>query len=140
MTELNEEQAREYYVKIKTLRDQLDGYDKQLDEIEQKSLDIQEMIQAVQQIQHIQEDDEILAPLTNGIFIPAVAKKTTTLKLNVGAGVVVDKTPKETIELLSTQHDELEKYRKTVAQNRQQVARRAADIEDEVKNMMQQDV
>lgn len=137
---MDEEQAREYYIKIKALREQVDKLSQQLNEIDQKTLDIREMIQAVKQASQIQEGDELLVALTNGVFIEATAKKPVKLRLNVGADTVVKKTPQETTKLLEQQQQELTNFRKQVRAQRNQAAQQAQDIEEEVTGHLQEDV
>lgn len=129
---MDESEAREYYIKIKTLRDQVEALSNQIREIDQKSLDIREMINAVKQATQLEEGDELLVGLTNGIFIKATAKQLQHLHLNVGADTVIKKTPTETKELLEQQQVELNKYQEQVKHQRDELAREANEIEQRV--------
>lgn len=129
---MDEQKAREYYVKIKTMRDKVQQLTEHINEIDQKTVDLRSMIDAVKQATDISDGDEILAPLTNGVMIPATAKKTQTLYLNVGADTVIEKTPQETEEILEKQLTELTEYRKKMMSQRQQLAQQAAQLEEEV--------
>lgn len=53
------------------------------------------------------KDEEILAPVANGIFIKAKIVDSKKLKVNVGHGVVLEKTIPQTIELLNKQEQEI---------------------------------
>lgn len=129
---MDESKAREYYVKIKTLRDQVEALSNQISDIDQKTLDIREMINAVEQAAQLQEGDELLVGLTNGIFIKATAKQLEHLHLNVGADTVVKKTPAETKKILEEQQIELNKYQEQVKHQREELAREANEIEERV--------
>ena len=137
---MDDQQAREYYVKIKTLREEVDKLSEQLQEIDGKTLEIHEMIQAVKQADEIQAGDELLVPLTNGVFIKATAKENQELLLNVGADSVVKKTPKQTVTLLKEQQQSLTTFRQQVTQKREEVAKQAQEVEEEVTKRIQEDV
>ena len=137
---MDDEQAREYYIKIKTLREQVNKLSEQLGGLDERTRTIQEMIAAINEYSEIQEGDELLVTLTNGVFIPATAQKTDHLLLNVGAGSVVAKSADETKELLSKQLDELAQMRREVQNKRATAAKQAADIEEEVTKQLQDHV
>ncbi len=80
---------------------------------------LQKMDGAIQELEAIQEsikefgklsgDEDILAPISNGIFVEASLKNNKTLKINIGDGVIVDKTIPEAQELIKKQISEINK-------------------------------
>ncbi|MBS3106510.1 hypothetical protein J4419_02495, partial [Candidatus Woesearchaeota archaeon] len=68
----------------------------------------------------------------NGIFARATLQKPEKLLLNVGAGVVVDRSIAETRALIEKQKDELQEFRVALAQNIDKLVSRAAQIEKEL--------
>jgi prefoldin alpha subunit len=62
----------------------------------------------------LNENEEILAPIANGIFVNAKLTNVKTLKVNVGRGIMVDKTIPETIELIEKQEIEVHAARKQI--------------------------
>ena len=137
---MDDAQARDYYVKIKTTREKVEQLSEHINEIDEKTVEIRSMIHAVQNLTELNEGDDILAPLTNGVMIPAKAKKPQMLYLNVGAGTVVQKTPEQTIEILEKQQQELTTYRKKMRMQRDELAQEAKRIEEEVTQKIQDDV
>ena len=133
---MDDEKAREYYIKIKTMRDKVQQLTKHINEIDDKTVQLRDMINAVKELQSIEEGDDILAPLTNGVMVPATAKKTEKLYLNVGADTVIEKTPEETIGILEKQQEELTQYRKKMIMQRDELAEQSARIEQEVTEQM----
>ncbi|MCF7871571.1 prefoldin subunit alpha [Candidatus Woesearchaeota archaeon] len=65
--------------------------------------------QAIDEFEKIQGNEEILAPIANGIFINAKLLDSKKLKVNVGSDLVIDKTIDETRELLQKQEKEIDK-------------------------------
>jgi prefoldin alpha subunit len=56
------------------------------------------------------------APIANGIFIKASLKDAKTLKVNVGKGIMLDRTIPETLELIDKQEKEINTTREQVLQ------------------------
>jgi len=79
-----------------------------LEQLAQQRSQVAEAIDAIEQIQKV-ENVEILTPLVNGIFFNANLSKVTEFSINVGNGVVVKKSPKETKELMKSQLEEMDK-------------------------------
>lgn len=90
---------------------QLSGQLQQLQEylqvIEQQMEELSVAQKSVEEITAIEKGRNIRVPLANGIYVDAVLGDTSSLLLNIGQGVIVGKTPAETIALLNKQFSEL---------------------------------
>ncbi len=133
---MDETAAREYIVRLEAARERLQRLDDHAAEVDDKTVELRRMIEAVQQALELPEGSELLVPLTNGVFMPATAGKDKTLYLNVGADVVVTRTPDETIKILEKQQDELAEYRERILAERQQAQAEAVRIERAAKEAM----
>lgn len=111
---MNEEEAREHYVTIQALRKQKRQLEGRLEELDEKMTEIREMISHVQKAVELPADEDILVPLTNGVFMPAKTVSSKTVFLNVGGGAVVEKDPDGAIAILEKQQEELERYRESL--------------------------
>lgn len=92
---------------------QIQYFQKMMEELENNLQGIERLKQDIQELQNFKGDEDILAPVANGIFIEAKLKNKDKLKVNVGNGVVVEKSITETIHLLEKQEEEI---RKTITQ------------------------
>ncbi len=59
------------------------------------------------EINKLEGNEEILAPLHNGIFVEAQLKNKNNVKVNIGDGVIVDKTLPEAKKLIGKQLKEI---------------------------------
>ncbi|MFT4282978.1 MAG: prefoldin subunit alpha [Candidatus Woesearchaeota archaeon] len=83
----------------KKLQDLINKMNQSLKEIE----DIKSSVKELETL----KDEEILAPIANGIFIKAKIIDSKKLKVNVGNGVILEKTINQTIKLLDKQEKEI---------------------------------
>ena len=81
---------------------------KALERINDSLKEVDRIKQSIKEFNELKEDDEFLAPIENGIFVKAklISKE---LKVNIGKGVVVTKTIKDTLKLLDKQKKEITK-------------------------------
>lgn len=79
---------------------------------------------------------QILAPISNGIFVSGELKDNARLIVNVGSNVAVKKTIPETKGLLDERMHELEDYRADLMANLERVAGRAQQLESELMAIM----
>jgi prefoldin alpha subunit len=89
-------------------------YEKLLENLDINSQNIDALKEQVKELELLKGDEEILAPVANGIFIKANLKDVKTLKVNVGKGIMLDKTIPETIELIEKQENEITLTREQV--------------------------
>ncbi|MFT4249883.1 MAG: prefoldin subunit alpha [Candidatus Woesearchaeota archaeon] len=129
---MNEEEARKHYIHLKTLREHVHKLQTSIQELDEQTRTIQEMKEAITQAETLPEGSEILAPISNGVFIQATSKPVNKLLLNVGANTVIEQTPTEAKNLLEEQLRELDTYRKKLYTQQQELAQQAQAIEQQV--------
>lgn len=131
---MDEDRARQLYVTHKNLEEQRQRLEKHLEEIQDKTLELQDMIDAVKELSSTPDDQPTLVPLTNGVFFTSNSHDTKRLYLNVGAGVVVKRTPQQAQELLSRQQDELAQFREQVLKDHEQLSGRITQLEKRIES------
>jgi prefoldin alpha subunit len=89
------------------ISEQIEYLQKIIEQMQTNLEEISKLKQDINDIGELKKDEEILAPIANGIFITAKIKDAKTFKVNVGQGVVVKKTAEETINLLEKQEKEI---------------------------------
>jgi len=105
----NEEAMQEKYMQFQMLQQQMEEINQELQMLMQQQAELELSINAVKELEKTKVNNEILAPLANGIFIKTELKDNQTLVVNVGSDVTVEKTIPEVLELL-------EKHQQTVNQ------------------------
>jgi prefoldin alpha subunit len=82
-------------------------FEKLLEDLDNNSRNVEALKEQVKELETLKGDEEILAPVANGIFIKANLRDAKTLKVNVGKGIMLDKTIPETLELIERQEQEI---------------------------------
>lgn len=90
--------------------------EKLLEDLDNNTKNIDALRDQVKELQSLDGGEEILAPIANGIFIKASLKDAKTLKVNVGKGIMLDRTIPETLELIDKQEKEINTTREQVLQ------------------------
>ncbi len=131
---IDETRARELYVRIKALREHQQKLESHIQELDQKTVQLRDMITAVQESTSIKAGDELLVPLASGIFMPATAKPVEHFVLHVGADAAVKKTPKETEDILEGQLTELAQFRSQLIEQYQELLNEVERVEREAEH------
>src|SRR3989338_3798071 len=108
-----EQKVLEYQMidqRISHLREQIRTADEQI-------LEMASVLRSIDDFSAYGPDTEMLVPLSNGIFAHAILKKEEKFLVNVGALVVVDKSPEETKQIISRQKEDLATVREEMSEN-----------------------
>lgn len=128
---MDERRIRELYIRIQVVHKHLSQLDAHRAEIGGKVEELSAMMQAVDEAKDLKDGDELLIPLTNGIFIPVTASALSRLHLNVGAQTMIAKTPGETLAMLSKQQRELAAYDEKIQRQQEQLRSELEKLEAE---------
>lgn len=120
------------YVELETLNQQLSHIDKQLAQTQQQLEYLSIAQNMLSELENASGDQEMLIPLGGGLFLPVQAKELSVVKTAVGAGVVVDKTPKAAKELLVVKIKELQNLQTSLSQNYDAVAQKAQQLQEDM--------
>lgn len=101
----NEKMAR----KNQYLEQQIQQVQGFVEELENSLDQVASIKESLEELKNTKGNEEMLAPIANGIFIKAKMLDNQKLKVNVGNGAVVEKTIPETIALLEKQEEEIKK-------------------------------
>lgn len=110
----NENELRALNMQAQMISEQLNRIDSGLMEIEYLKNNLDEISSA-------KENTEILAPISSGIFGKAKLEKNNKLLVNVGNGIVVEKTISETKELLDERITEMNEAREKLLDSMQKI-------------------
>ncbi|MGV8162620.1 MAG: prefoldin subunit alpha [Candidatus Nanoarchaeia archaeon] len=98
--EMNESVYQDWVQKVQYLEGMMNDLDNNM-----KNIDL--LKEQLKEMDSLKGGEDILAPVANGIFVEAKLKNSKTVKVNIGKGVMVDKTIPETIELIERQEQEV---------------------------------
>lgn len=85
---------------------QMHGY---IEQLERAQIKLDNTIEGIQALEKLKGDEEILAPIADGMFVEAKLLTKDTVKVNIGSDTVVDKTIPQAIQMLEEQKIELQR-------------------------------
>lgn len=95
-------EKQEYLMRMGIIEEEAGQIERQIEIIDQQTSELIQISKSLEQLWLKEENPEFLANLGKGIFIRAKALEKE-LFVSIGKGTVVKKTPKETIEIITTQ-------------------------------------
>lgn len=112
----NQKLIEQKYTELQMVSEQLERLRTQLHSTDDKLAQVDFVISSLREFSTVHGEQEILIPITDGVFAKAVIKDTTELLVNVGAGAVVDKDVPGAIQMLEKQKLKLAEYRTRLAE------------------------
>lgn len=113
--------SKEKQMELQVLDTQARMVGEQIDRVENSLLEAEYIKNSISDIENVKKGTEILAPLSNGIFIKAKIEDNTKLLINAGKDIVVEKTPAETRELLDVRIKEMTEVRDKLLSEMQKI-------------------
>jgi len=108
---MNDQDMQRLYLEYRAHTEQAQQLQNYLEQTGQGIVDINGIIGALQEFTKLEPGSKIFAPIANGIFIDATLNQASTVRMNTGAGIVVEKTVLEAVALLEKQRKDLEELR-----------------------------
>jgi len=126
------------FVEYQMLEQQIKQYQQQLEKLEAQTLEVSNVEQCVSDITHAKMGDEVLVPVSGGIFFKATMKENKTFLVNVGSNVVVEKNTEDTLELIRQQGREIEKYKENTIVQLSKLVSDYQKLEKELKGLLEE--
>ncbi|MCD6464734.1 prefoldin subunit alpha [Candidatus Woesearchaeota archaeon] len=101
-------------VEVELLKQQLKDLEVYLQSLDDRLQDLRVMVSALEEFSKVKTPANALIPLVSGVFVDGEIKNLEKVKVNVGAGVVVEKSLPEAIDLLNKQILDLTAHRDDV--------------------------
>ncbi|MFH1668558.1 MAG: prefoldin subunit alpha [Candidatus Woesearchaeota archaeon] len=134
--EENRKKLQQKYVEHQMLEQQLKQMQHQLEKLESQMQEVATVEKSVAELSAAKEGDDILVPVSGGIFFKAKVTDASRFLVNVGAGVVVSKNMEDTIALLKEQTHEIDRYRELVSKQLIQYIEAHQQLENDIKSIM----
>ena len=106
---VNEEQIQQKYMQFQAMQQQLEQISQHLELLNQQNAELDISINAVKELSETKVDNELLAPIADGIFFKGVLKDNQKLVVNVGSDTTVEKSIPEVVKLLEDQKKDVSK-------------------------------
>ena len=129
------DELKEKYIDFQVVEEQVKLVTQQLQELNNKILELEYLRQSLDELKTVKKGSEILAPISPGIFVRAQIKDTEELLVNVGANSVVTKDVEDTKKLLNTQQGEIEKIRETMLSQLHRLSIKSQSLEKELREL-----
>jgi len=95
-------EKQEYLMRMQVIEEEARQIEMQIEVIDQQTIELIQISKSLEELWRAEENPKFLANLGKGIFIEAKALEKE-LFVSIGKGTVVKKTPKEAIEIITTQ-------------------------------------
>ena len=106
-TKTNEEEMQQKYLQFQLIQQQLEQVNEHLQMLNQQTAELDISVNAVAELSQTEVNNEILAPIANGIFLKAKLTDNKKFIVNVGSDTTVEKTIPEVIKLLEEQKQQV---------------------------------
>ena len=135
---MNEEEKKlqEKYIEMKTIEEHIKEVQKQAQMVEQQLAELITNAQSIEEFKKVKKGDEILVPISSGIFIKAELKDNNEFLVNVGADTVVKKGIDSTKELMEKQVEDMRELHVKISMQLQRLSIHASGIEEELKELV----
>jgi len=131
----DENQMKEKYMQFQMLQQQMEQVSQHLEMFNQQIAELDISISAVKELETAEKDNELLAPIADGIFFKAKLIDNQKLVVNVGSNVTVERTVPEVVVLLKEQKKETSKRMQEADEVMQHISKEAMKIYQEVEDL-----
>ena len=123
-----DEELTNYMYQIEQYKEQLNQLDMQSQYLKAALLDYNKAKLTLENLKKTDKDVEILLPIGGGTFIDASAKKSTKVLVDIGSGLVSEKTYEDAIKKIDERFKDLEKTQEKLAQMIEQIQEEASEV------------
>lgn len=131
-----EKRLQEKYMEMKMIEEQMKEIHKQAQVVEQQLMELMATTQSLEDFKKTDKGDEVLVPISSGIFAKAELKDNKEFLVNVGADTVVVKDIDSTKRLMEKQVEEMRELHAKINMQMQKIALHASSIEGELKELV----
>lgn len=100
---LNEEEMQQKYMQFQMFQQQIEQVSQHLEMLNRQEAELNNSINAIQELEKAQLGNEILTPIATGVFVKTELKDNKTMIVGVGSDTAVEKKAPEVIKYLEDQ-------------------------------------
>ena len=120
--------VEQIYMEYQQLMQQMQLFDKQFQQLDAQGSEFLSVLETLSELPNAEDNNEILVPISSGIFVKATLEEKNKELVNVGGSVVSEKTVEDTRKLIESQLGEIENLRNQMMSNRQLIIARIEQI------------
>ena len=120
--------VEQIYMEYQQLMQQMQLFDKQFQQLDAQGSEFLSVLETLSELPNAEDNNEILVPISSGIFVKAKLEEKNKVLVNVGGSVVSEKTVEDTRKLIESQLGEIENLRNQMMSNRQLIIARIEQI------------
>lgn len=132
-----QKQIQQKYIEYQVAEQQIKQMQQQLERLEAQTAEASAIEQSIADISKARPGEEVLVPVSGGVFFRASMNDSKKFLVNVGSGVVVEKDVDGTKDLLKKQSDEIDRYKEHIAQQLAEHFMRFQQLEMELKRLVE---
>ena len=129
---MTKEELSQKYLEFQLLNQQIQQAQQQLQLLTKQITELKTLSKNLQELSKSKKDSEMYTNLGVGVNIKSKLTDIKKLLVNVGAGILVQKTPEETIKIVDKQAIELDKFCIELDKNAQILVERAENLKLEI--------
>ena len=99
------------YQQMQMMDYQIKQLQKVIENIDAQLVEINNTIEALTEFAKVNNNEEILFPVANGIFAKGKLTDNKLLRINIGSNVVVEKDVTDTVKMMEIQSGDIQSYR-----------------------------
>ena len=130
-----EKKLQEKYIEMKMLEEQMEEIQKKAKTVEQQLMELMASTESLGEFKNIKKGDEILVPISSGIFAKANIKDSKEFLVNVGADTVGQKDLNTTKKLMEKQVEDMQQLHQKINMQMQKMAMHASLLQNELKEL-----
>lgn len=132
-----QQELQKRYMEYQMMEQQVKQMQQQLEKLEQQGAEASAVEQCIEDISKAGKGDEVLVPVTGGVFFKARIDDNSKFLVNVGSGAVVEKDVEGTRGLIQKQREEILKYKDTLTSQLADQMAGLQEMEQELKKLIE---
>ncbi|MFH1408289.1 MAG: prefoldin subunit alpha [Nanoarchaeota archaeon] len=133
---MDEQKLQETYLQYQMIEQQLKQMQEQIQIIDKKIEEAEGLMITLEEMKDTKPGQNVLIPMSNGIFIRGKFISAADLLVNVGSGVVVEKTMPEVNGLIKEQITELQNIRMKAITEFEKILQEYSNLEQQLKTLV----
>ncbi len=126
-----------HYAELQMAATQIQEIEKELITIETKKLELLKINESLENLDYIRTGTNTFANIGSGIYAPAKIDKIKSLLVNVGAGILVNKSIPKSKEMIQKQINQADLITLNLTKNIELLTRHAEELQQQIEKLMQ---
>jgi prefoldin alpha subunit len=131
-----DEEASKYMMIVEECKEQLNQLEMQSQYIQAAIIDYNKARLTIEQLNKLEKETEIMIPLGGGTFINTTAKKQEKILVDVGAGIITEKTYEDAIKKIDERIQNIGKSQARIDEMIQNIQKQGEDAAEKAQKLI----